>query len=163
MPIDPIMLPEVINNFLLSVTDQVSPIDVSALDQIRQNLDSVPDQFIVSELSVFKALKHLKPSKSVCDEFLSNRVLEDLADVLAGPICSLINSSIRQGVVPRQWKVAIGYHLFLKSILPFPSRQTYALYRLLHLSQKSRNYFYVILNRWLTIISTVVPLIGQPH
>jgi hypothetical protein len=106
MPIDPIMLPELINTFLLSVTDQVPPIDVSALDQIRQNLDSVPDQFIVSELSVFKALKHLKLSKSVCDEFLSNRVLKDLADVLAGPIYSLINSSIRQGVVPRQWKVA---------------------------------------------------------
>jgi hypothetical protein len=33
-------------------------------------------------------------------------VLKDLADVLAGPICFLINSSIRQGVVPRQWKVA---------------------------------------------------------
>jgi hypothetical protein len=32
--------------------------------------------------------------------------LIELADVLSGPICALINSSIRQGVVPTQWRQA---------------------------------------------------------
>jgi hypothetical protein len=48
----------------------------------------------------------LKVTKSVCDEFLSNRLLKEFADIFAGPVCSLINLSIRQGLVPRQWKVA---------------------------------------------------------
>ena len=37
---------------------------------------------------------------------LDSRLLKHLADVLAAPVCSLINSSIRQGVVPRQWKLS---------------------------------------------------------
>ena len=35
----------------------------------------------------------------------SNPVHSD-SDILAGPICALINSSIRQGYVPSQWKLA---------------------------------------------------------
>ena len=34
------------------------------------------------------------------------QLLIDLAGVLAGPICSLINSSIRNGFVPNQWRVS---------------------------------------------------------
>jgi hypothetical protein len=37
---------------------------------------------------------------------LSNKLLVTLADVLAAPICALINTSIRQGIVPNQWKTA---------------------------------------------------------
>jgi hypothetical protein len=35
-----------------------------------------------------------------------NRLLFDLADILAASICAIINSSIRQGIVPSQWKIA---------------------------------------------------------
>ena len=37
---------------------------------------------------------------------LSNRLLVELADVLAAPVCALINTSIRHGIVPSQWKTA---------------------------------------------------------
>ena len=33
-------------------------------------------------------------------------MLKNLADILAAPICALINNSLTQGVVPAQWKLA---------------------------------------------------------
>ena len=33
-------------------------------------------------------------------------MLIQLADVFAAPVCCIINSSIRQGVVPSQWKIS---------------------------------------------------------
>jgi hypothetical protein len=32
--------------------------------------------------------------------------LRDLADIIAGPVAFIINSSIRQGVAPFQWKIS---------------------------------------------------------
>jgi hypothetical protein len=104
--VDAECLPDVINKFLLSVTAHVPAIDENAFNDIRHSLGDVPDNFIVPELSVFNALKRLKVTKAVNDEFLSNRIVKEFADVLAAPVCSLINSSIRQGVVPSQWKTA---------------------------------------------------------
>src|SRR5208282_4514202 len=37
---------------------------------------------------------------------ISNRILRNLADVLAAPICAIINSSIREGIIPEYWKLA---------------------------------------------------------
>jgi hypothetical protein len=66
---------------------------------------SVPDCFVVSEISVFNALKHLSVIKSPGSELFNNRFLICTAEVLEGPICAIINSSIRQGFVPHQWKI----------------------------------------------------------
>ena len=99
-------LPDLFNNFLVSLTEHISPINVGALNSIRQTLVTVPENYIVSEFSVYNALSRAKLNKSVCDEFLSNRMLRQFADVLSGPICAVINCSIRTGIVPHQWKVA---------------------------------------------------------
>jgi hypothetical protein len=37
---------------------------------------------------------------------INNKLLRSLAEVLAAPICALINSSFRQGVIPVQWKMS---------------------------------------------------------
>jgi hypothetical protein len=42
---------------------------------------------------------------ALCDS-VNNQLLKALADVLAAPICALINSSIRHGMVPEQWKIS---------------------------------------------------------
>ena len=107
-PVDSESLSEVINNFFVSVSDHVRPIESTELTTMRANINvqPLPDSYIVSEYSVYYTLKHLKASKASCDERLHNKVLIELADVLSGPICALINSSIRQGVVPTQWRQA---------------------------------------------------------
>ena len=76
------------------------------MNSLLDNLGQVPDCFIISEYAVYDALRHLKINKSSCDDILSNRLLVDLADILAAPICAIINSSIRHGIVPSQWKIA---------------------------------------------------------
>ena len=37
---------------------------------------------------------------------ISHKILKNLAAILAPPVTSIINSSMRQGVVPDQWKLA---------------------------------------------------------
>ena len=44
--------------------------------------------------------------KSSLDSTLNNTILTSYADILAAPICALINNSLRQSIVPTQWKVA---------------------------------------------------------
>jgi hypothetical protein len=100
--IDSSNLSDIFNDHFVSVTADCPPLNSSLFNHLRDKLDHVPDDFVVSEYSVFRALKYLKIDKSSCDDILSNRLLVDLA----APICSIINSSIRQGIVPTQWKIA---------------------------------------------------------
>ncbi len=97
-------LPETINNFLASIGKGISPVDGDKLATLRNELDAVPDEFIVSEYSVFNALVHLKRHKPAGPDLLEASFLIRLEDVLAAPVCSIVNSSIRQGIVPVQWK-----------------------------------------------------------
>ena len=79
-----------------SIAAHVKPFDCNILSRLRENLDVVPDYFVVDELSVFSVLNKVKVDKAVCDTFLNNRMLREFSDILARPICALINSSIRQ-------------------------------------------------------------------
>lgn len=99
-------LPNVINDYFRSVAKGVHPLDPDAIFDLRRNLSVCPDEFIVSEMSVFYAMKKLRGSKASLFDIITNQLLIDLAGVLAGPICSLINSSIRNGFVPNQWRVS---------------------------------------------------------
>ena len=51
-------------------------------------------------------LSKLNVFKSSLSDVIDNRLLKNLADILAAPICALINNSLTQGVVPAQWKLA---------------------------------------------------------
>ena len=112
--VDKEVLPEVINNFFTSVTSHITPLDSDRLNIIRQSLEIVPDEFIVSELDVYNVLDRLRPNKSPGPDLLPNRILQRLAFSLSAPMCSIINSSIRQGSVPDSWK--------LSRITPLPKR-----------------------------------------
>ena len=104
--INPDQLPDAFNNFLVSLTEHISPLNSASVESIRNSLDIVPESFIISEYSVHNALSRVKIGKSVCDDVLTNRMLRQFADILAAPICALINTSFRTGIVPQQWKLA---------------------------------------------------------
>ena len=100
-------LPNVINEFFSEVGKDIPPLETSALDDIRCRLPEVtPDEFIIPEEYVFCLLSRVSTRKAIGPDGIPNKVLKEFADILAGPVCSIINSSIRQGVVPTQWKVA---------------------------------------------------------
>ena len=55
---------------------------------------------------VYLVLCKLKIGKSSLYDNVNNKLLRSLADVLAAPICALINSSFRQGMIPVQWQMS---------------------------------------------------------
>lgn len=61
---------------------------------------------MVSENSIYSTRQYLNANQSSCDDVLSNRSLDDLADVFAAPTCAIINLSIKHGILPTQWKTA---------------------------------------------------------
>ena len=61
---------------------------------------------IVSENDVLNEIKKLKNKISVGVDGISVQVLKSFADILSKPITYLINRSITEGKVPKQWKIA---------------------------------------------------------
>lgn len=104
--IDCVLLADVINDFFISCASGVPAIEESVIQNMRLNLGQVPDEYIVSEFSVFDALSKLKVNKALGADGLPNKLLRGLAEVLAAPLCAIINSSVRNGVIPKQWKHA---------------------------------------------------------
>ena len=51
-------------------------------------------------------MTRLQTNKSTGPDSIPPRVIKELAAVLAQPLCALINTSIRHGIVPVQWKVS---------------------------------------------------------
>ena len=102
-----INLPQTVNDFFLSCSNNVPRLHPCLIEQLRDNLPSVvPDHFIVSEYSVYNALCTLKLNKAEGPDGLSNKLLKSLADLFCTPLCSIINCSIRTGVIPSQWKLS---------------------------------------------------------
>jgi hypothetical protein len=91
-------LTETVNTFFVSIAADSLPVDIDIFNDLHNSLGIVSECFIELEISVYCALKCLKASKSSRDNVLNNRLLIELADVLAAPIGATINSSIRQGI-----------------------------------------------------------------
>ena len=96
----------VINRFLSTMTDEFAAPKID--DGISQKSTCVncPVTYSVTELEVYHVLSRLDIGKASMNDCINNKLLRTLADVLAAPICSLINNTLEQGVVPDQWKMA---------------------------------------------------------
>ena len=75
-------LPDVINSFLVSVSDSVPTIRHDLLSSIRSELHVCPTEFIVSEFEVYMTLVKLKVNKASLNDYISNKLLKSLADYL---------------------------------------------------------------------------------
>ena len=99
-------LPEAINSFLVSITSDIPDLKTTSLTTLRNSLPQVPDKFIVSTFEVYQELEKIKVHKATGPDEIPNKILKKLSHILAEPICAIINSSIREGIVPDQWKIA---------------------------------------------------------
>ena len=86
-------LPELINEFLCSLTSKVAPLASSDIDQLKSELDASNDSVVVSELEVYQALSTLKSRNASLSDVIPNKLLLNLADILAAQIAALVNSS----------------------------------------------------------------------
>ena len=66
----------------------------------------IPDNYIMSVQQVEKQLLKLKTRKAAGPDNIPSWLLKDFADVLAGPIASILNASIAQACVSALWKSA---------------------------------------------------------
>ena len=58
------------------------------------------------------ALQHIKTGKATGPDNIPAWVLKDHAYTLASPLTSIFNSSLREGVLPQEWKMA--------NVIPLP-------------------------------------------
>ena len=94
-------LPDVLNNFFISVGNGVPSLDLSKLEVMRQKLGAaVPQEFIVYPFEVFTEVSKISLQKSSGPDLVPNKILKELSFMLAEPICAIFNSSVRHGKVP---------------------------------------------------------------
>ena len=95
-----------VSDLLIALTDNIPALSDHVLVELRDSLEQCPEQYIVSEFEVFKVLINLDVHKASLSLDINNAFLKALAPTLCGPICALINASIRQGEIPEQWKLS---------------------------------------------------------
>ena len=71
----------------------------------QQRAPPMPDIAITRE-GVEKLLLKLKPNKAAGPDNISPRILRELADVLADPLCIIFRKSLAEGCVPSDWRHA---------------------------------------------------------
>ena len=102
--IDSSNLPELINNEFTSFSSDVPAFDQSSAD--LNLLGPLPEQYTITEYSVYCALQNLKVNKATGPDEIPNVVFKSLADLFSAPLCCIINTSLTTGVVPTQWKTS---------------------------------------------------------
>ena len=77
-------------------------------DYVTDPANSATQQLglVVSKESVFKKLIKLNRTKAHGPDGIPGWVLKENADLLAGPIADILNSSYREGRLPPSWKEA---------------------------------------------------------
>jgi len=96
------MLAEKMNNAFVSVSNHLEPLSIEKCQSV--NNDSL--QCFIEPKDVLKKLLTIDVKKSPGPDGVMSWVLRDLADVLAGPLCSIFNASLRECWVPQLWKRA---------------------------------------------------------
>ena len=104
-PTDNVNLANIINKAFLSPMRSFTPIPA---DYITDPANSATQQLglVVSKESVFKKLIKLNRTKVHGPDGIPGWVLKENADLLAGPIADILNSSYREGRLPPSWKEA---------------------------------------------------------
>ena len=102
-PTDNINLANIINKAFLSPMRSFTPIPA---DYVIDPANSATQQpaVVVSKESVFKKLIKLNRTKAQGPDGIPGWVLKENADLLAGPIADILNSSYREGRLPPSWK-----------------------------------------------------------
>ena len=79
----------------------------------------IPDLIITEEM-VLDALKKINVSKSCGPDNLHPRLLLEMADIIALPVTILFNATLKDGNLPRDWKMAFITGIFKKGSRHLP-------------------------------------------
>ena len=91
-----------INLAFKSVSDDLPPLELKH----SHTPVEIPSKYIISVEEMSWKLGHLSVTKASGPDQLPNWVLRDFCDILAPPVTSIANNSLRQRLVPPLWKCA---------------------------------------------------------
>ena len=101
-----------INRTFLSPMEKFEPLSDNPGFQMRSSEDPV---VLMTEMSAFKKLVSLNPSKAHGSDEIPGWLLKENADLLTIPICDIINCSYQEGQLPSAWKEA--------NVIPVPKQR----------------------------------------
>ena len=94
-----------INNFFKSVTDHLPALSADN-DYLQLEIPHVPSKYVIPVEKLEKQLRKLDTSKAPGPDSVPSWVLKEFSELLAGPVATIYNSSLREGHVPRIWRAA---------------------------------------------------------
>ena len=92
------------NDFFLSVSEHLPRLDKHH-DVFTVN-EELPDAYCISVDVTLLALQRVKTNKATGPDDIPAWVLKDHANILAAPLTAIFNISLREGVIPNDWKMA---------------------------------------------------------
>ena len=95
--------------------------DTSHIPSLGPKTSSTITPIHVEVAGVQKLLSRLKPNKACGPDKVPNRVLKELAPVLAPPLTALYNKSLEEGTVPAEWRHALVTPVYKKGDKHSPS------------------------------------------
>ena len=125
------------NDFLVSVSSNLPRLtnDLAVFDV----QDEIPAEYVISVMTTENALQHIKLNKAVGPDIVPAWVLRDNASTLAAPLTALVNTSLRDGVIPALWKTAHVIPLPKKHHLHGRSKKIFVQFHLPQLFQRFLN------------------------
>ena len=94
-------LANAINESFCNVASDITPLEFTPIP-----VTQIPDEYSISPDEVERSLTTIQERKSIGPDDIPNWLLKNFAPVVCKPVCSIFNSSIRQGEVPQLWKSA---------------------------------------------------------
>ena len=104
------LLANTMNDFFVSVSDPLPRLNMS--HKVFDVNEELPDQYVISVYTTFKALESVKANKGTGPDNIPAWVLRNYANVLAPPLTAIFNNSLREGILPMEWKMA--------NVIPLP-------------------------------------------
>ena len=98
------LLSSKMNDFFVSVSEHLPRLDRNneAFDVDGQ----LPDEYAIDLTTTLQALRKVKTNKATGPDNVPAWILKNHANILAGPLTAIFNSSLREGTIPETYKSA---------------------------------------------------------
>ena len=98
------LLASKINDFFVSVSDPLPRLDRN--NEAFDVDDQLPNEYVIDLTTTLQALRKVKTNKATGPLNVPASILKNHANILAGPLNAIFDSSLREGIIPETWKSA---------------------------------------------------------
>ena len=74
--------------------------------KVESLANQLPDEYVIDLTTTLQALRKVKTNKATGPDNVPAWILTNHANILAGPLSAIFNSSLREGIIPDTWKSA---------------------------------------------------------